>query len=309
MLVDSPKWRGFGSFRAHRSFRGDLSCSPLYVCNYDGCLAGTFSYVVSCWRISSIEGVVAYTSFSLKTRQISDNVYHEDCQNTTGNCQHFIQSILQDPNELLLAMWLAVNRAAGPKSYWHTWIESIGSYPSNEGPIWAWDDPQAVNNFIKSQGLSQQYSQQLIEDAKLVKQIIAYQADEIERQYGKVASITCEDMLWALAQVHSRAFGAGEHLCFRPMFDLCNHDQFGFDGVSTYIAENQACLHYDIFSNESDDGQQIENYRDIEEGEELCIRYQTAYNPHLMLFMYGFVPTETKSAYMNKWPEFDLDEY
>lgn len=129
-----------------------------------------------------------------------------------------LPSLKQLTEELQTSLLLAFEKQKGKRSFWASYIETLPTTPSC-GWLLPENELRVELAFLPS---SVRGDQDWFEQAKRFAQLQRDDVQEVAEEYGEGLGIDYEDLLWALGQVHSRAYG--KECALTPILDLINHN-------------------------------------------------------------------------------------
>jgi len=189
----------------------------------------------------------------------------------------------QEPSTAFqVALLLAHERSVkGPASFWWPYIDSLPARPPNP---WLMPDAE-LEAALAAVGPAAQ--EQWPKEVERARHAIHQQAEAAVRQYGKALGVDEQGVVWAAAQVLSRAFGSDTELGMAPLIDMCNH-RAGADtpwGSEDVDGQPVSCI------TSCHNGQPSE----LLAGDELFISYMARCSPLEAFLNFGFVPPELMS--------------
>ena len=177
----------------------------------------------------------------------------------------FLRSML--PAHTRLAALLATERLKGEGSKWSPYVRSLPATPPN---AWFYQSSSELDARLDSLdlGLAREKWQKSIKAAHLSMERLSLQCVKALKE-GSGIDLTERELMWALGQVLSRAFGSGNALGLAPVIDLPNHKQgaikpfpMELDGQTFVCVTSSSC------SSSND-----ESLVELCKGEELYISY------------------------------------
>eukprot|EP00210_Caulerpa_lentillifera_P002512 g2409.t1 len=199
-----------------------------------------------------------------------------------------VPSLKSLTDELQTSLLLAFEKRKGKRSFWASYIETLPMTPSC-GWLLPENELRVELAFLPS---SVRAKQDWIEQAKRYSQLQRDDVQEVVDEYGEVLEINHEDLLWALGQVHSRAYG--KECALTPVIDLLNHNVNALPPLGyTEDKEDVPMTYVGSFL--------YGMPRPLERGDELFVNYNFLSSvSSLDLFLhFGFVPMERREEPQN----------
>ncbi len=135
-------------------------------------------------------------------------------RNTSSSVSEQLSGVMQ------LALLLAHERSKGSCSFWEPYIRSLPDEP----PV-AWLQPAATRaaqlQQLTAAGMANLGDWDVA--AQRAAERMRQEALRAVSMHGTRLGVGTEDVVWAAAQVVSRAFGRGTDIGMAPFIDLCNH--------------------------------------------------------------------------------------